>query len=164
MGGAFKDALQLNFSQLVNRIKSNLSDRNDPYNTFELIERLHQQSNVPLTYFVLIGDYSTFDKNPHFQNPHFRKLLKSLSLHHKLGLHPSYVTHDSMDKIAIEKKRLEDIIEKKITSARCHFLRIKLPQTYRAFIDSGITDDYTMIYASQSGFQPIYVHHTNGLI
>jgi hypothetical protein len=58
-----------------------------------------------------------------------------------------------LEKIEIEKKRLEDIIEKKVTSARCHFLRVKFPETYRAFIKVGITDDYTMIYASQSGFR-----------
>ena len=32
-------------------------------------------------------------------------------------------------------------------------MRIKFPETYRAFIEAGITDDYTMIYASQSGFR-----------
>jgi hypothetical protein len=70
-----------------------------------------------------------------------------------MGLHPSYESFNHLEKIEIEKKRLEDIIEKKVTSARCHFLRVKFPETYRAFIKVGITDDYTMIYASQSGFR-----------
>jgi hypothetical protein len=70
-----------------------------------------------------------------------------------MGLHPSYESFNNLEKISIEKKRLEDVIEKKVTSARCHFLRINFPETYRAFIKAGITDDYTMIYASQSGFR-----------
>ena len=70
-----------------------------------------------------------------------------------MGLHPSYKSFNDLEKIEIEKKRLEDILEKKVTSARCHFLRVKFPETYRAFIKAGITDDYTMIYASQSGYR-----------
>jgi hypothetical protein len=70
-----------------------------------------------------------------------------------MGLHPSYESFNNLEKISIEKQRLEDIIEKKVTAARCHFLRINFPETYREFIRAGITDDYTMIYASQSGFR-----------
>lgn len=153
VGGALKDVLRFDFKQLVARVKSNLNDNNDPYNTFELIHALHKKYKIPLNYFVLIGDYSTYDKNPHFENPHFRKLLKGLSKSHTMGLHPSYVCYNELDKIEIEKKRLENIIEKKVTAARCHFLRVKFTETYRTFINCGITDDYTMIYASQSGFR-----------
>ena len=153
LGGFAKDLLSLKFSQISSRLKSNLNDSVDPYNTFELIHRLSLESQTALQYFVLIGDYSAFDKNPHYQNQGFRKLLKSLAQKHSIGLHPSYESYNNFEKIGIEKKRLESIIEDKITSARCHFLRINLPETYRAFIEQGITDDYTMIYASQSGFR-----------
>ncbi len=153
IGGALKDVFHLNFKQLAARVKSNINDSDDPYNTFELIHDLHKQYKIPLNYFVLIGDYSNYDKNPNFENPNFRKLLNDLSENHNMGLHPSYVCYNNLDKIEIEKKRLENIIEKKVTAARCHFLRVKLPETYRAFINYGITDDYTMIYASQSGFR-----------
>lgn len=153
MGGFAKEVLSLNFNQVKQRIVSNLNDGNDPYNTFEFINSLSKETQTALHYFVLIGDYSSYDKNPHYQNNRFRKLLKSLSSEHPIGLHPSYNSFDHSEKIEIEKKRLEDIIEKKVTSARCHFLRIKFPDTYRQFIKSGITDDYTMIYASQPGFR-----------
>lgn len=153
VGGALKDALQFNFKQLVTRVKSNVNDKYDPYNTFELIHSLHKRYKTSLNYFVLIGDYSHYDKNPHFENPYFIKLLKDLSTKYNMGLHPSYVCYNHLEKIEVEKKRLENIIEKKVTTARCHFLRVKLPETYRAFINCGITDDYTMIYASQSGFR-----------
>jgi hypothetical protein len=153
LGGFAKDLFSLKFGQISSRLKSNLNDVNDPYNTFELINRLSNESQSALQYFVLIGDYSTFDKNPKYQNLGFRQLLKSLSSDHKMGLHPSYESFSRPEKIEIERTRLEDIIERKITSARCHFLRLSLPETYRVFIENGITDDYTMIFASQSGFR-----------
>lgn len=153
LGGLAKDVFNLRLSQVAQRIMSNLDEKKDPYNTFKLINSLSDETQTALQYFVLIGDYSTYDKNPHYNKVGFRKLLKGLSNKHEMGLHPSYESFNHLEKIEIEKKRLEDIIEKKVTSARCHFLRIKFPETYRAFINAGITDDYTMIYASQSGFR-----------
>ena len=152
-GGLLKDISALNFSKIIPRIKSNLNDKYDPYNTFEAINTLSEQTQTALQYFVLIGDYSTYDKNPHYSNKEFRTLLKSLSSKYAMGLHPSYNSSYQLAKIGLEKDRLEDIIEKKITSARCHFLRLKFPDTYSEFIKQGITDDYTMIYASQCGFR-----------
>ena len=153
LGGLAKDVFNLRLSQVAQRIMSNLDEKKDPYNTFKLINSLSDETQTALQYFVLIGDYSTYDKNPHYNKVGFRKLLKGLSNKHEIGLHPSYESFNHLEKIEIEKKRLEDIIEKKVTSARCHFLRIKFPKTYRVFINAGITDDYTMIYASQSGFR-----------
>ncbi len=153
LGGAIKDVLSFKINNLLKRVESNFNDTKDPYNTFDYINLLSNDTQTALKYFVLIGDYSDYDKNPHYSNLGFRKLLKSLSVKHEMGLHPSYKSFNDLDKIEIEKKRLENIIEKKVTSARCHFLRVKFPETYRTFIKLGITDDYTMIYASQSGFR-----------
>lgn len=153
VGGAVKDALKLKTKDIASRIKSNFNPAKDPYNTFEFIHSISKETQTALQYFVLIGDYSQYDKNPHYTNKEFRKLLKSLAEEYPVGLHPSYNSYSVLEKISIEKKRLEDIIEKNVTSARCHFLRVKFPETYRAFIREGITDDYTMIYASQCGFR-----------
>lgn len=151
--GFIKDACSFNFQKLQSRISSCINEKNDPYFTFQEINSISEATNTALHYFVLIGDYNTYDKNPHYQNKGFQQLLKSLSNSHSMGLHPSYASHQHFEKIGVEKKRLEHIIEKPITSARCHFLRLKLPDTYQFFNEIGITDDYTMIYASQVGFR-----------
>lgn len=153
IGGLVKDVFSLKMNLVTQRLVSNLNEEKDPYNTFEFINALSKETQTSLQYFVLIGDYAAYDKNPHYNSTGFRKLLKGLSNHYEIGLHPSYESFNHLEKIDIEKKRLEEIIEKKVTSARCHFLRVKFPETYRAFIQAGIIDDYTMIYASQSGFR-----------
>ncbi len=153
LGGFVKDCFNLNFKNISSRILSNFDKKKDPYHTFDTINRLSEETDTQLKYFVLISDYSKYDKNPHHENKGFQFLLKSLSEKFQIGLHPSYHSMIKLEKISTEHDRLENILEKKITSARCHFLRIKLPNTYRAFIKKGITDDYTMIYASQCGFR-----------
>lgn len=153
IGGAMKDVVRLKTKDIATRFKSNFNPEKDPYNTFQLINTLSTETQTALQYFVLIGDYSQYDKNPHHTNKEFRKLLKSLAEDYQIGLHPSYNSYSVLEKISIEKKRLENVIEKNVTSARCHFLRVKFPETYRTFIREGITDDYTMIYSSQCGFR-----------
>lgn len=152
-GGLLKDMLSGNFKTASERLVANRNDAKDRYNTFNLIASLSKETQTPLQYFVLIGDYAAYDKNPHHANPGFQKLLRGLAKDHEMGLHPSYQSASDPGRIAIEKERLETIIGRPVTSARCHFLKVKFPQTYRAFIQAGITDDYTMIYASQCGFR-----------
>jgi hypothetical protein len=153
IGGFVKDVFTLRLKNVVERVLSNLNEKKDPYNTFEFINQLSDETKTALQYFVLIGDYSDYDKNPHFENNRFQHLLKSLSSKFKLGLHPSYFAFSKTEKINEEVTRLEFILKEKVTSTRCHFLRINFPETYRAFIENGIMDDYTMIYASQCGFR-----------
>ena len=153
LGGFVKDVFSLRLKNMVERILSNLNEKKDPYNTFEFINQLSDETKTALQYFVLISDYSDYDKNPHFENNGFQQLLKSLSSKYKLGLHPSYFAFTKTEKINEELTRLEFILKEKVTSARSHFLRINFPETYQTFINNGITNDYTMIYASQCGFR-----------
>ncbi len=153
LGGLLKDLASFKWRDVVRRLAANTNSLNDPYNTFDTINAMSTETQTALQYFVLIGDHSAYDKNPHYTNKGFRALLQKLASDYKLGLHPSYQSFDELTRVEKEKNRLENIIEKKVTTARGHFLRIKFPETYRAFIRAGITDDYTMIYASQPGFR-----------
>lgn len=153
LAGLVNDIFKLRLSDVKQRIISVLNEQKDPYNTFDIINQMSDETNTALHYFVLISDYSNYDKNPKFTNSNFQHLLKSLSEKFSIGLHPSYYSLTKLENIEIEKKRLNNITHQPITSARCHFLRLNFPETYRSFINNGITDDYTMIYASQCGFR-----------
>ena len=76
VGGAVKDVLKFKTKDIAARLKSNANPEKDPYNTFQQINAISQQTQTALRYFVLIGDYRQYDKNPHYKNKEFRKLLK----------------------------------------------------------------------------------------
>lgn len=151
--GLLKDLLSLNFKKASQRLAASRNDAKDPYHTFGLIHSLGAETGTSLQYFTLIGDYAAYDKNPAHSNGGFRKLLGELSAVYPMGLHPSYQSSAEPERIAMEKGRLEAATGKTVTAARCHFLRVRFPETYRRFIKAGITDDYTMIFASQCGFR-----------
>jgi hypothetical protein len=153
LAGFIKDGFSFKINKVKKRLISLIDESKDPYFTYSKIAGLTQVSETNLKYFVLIGDYSDFDKNPNFQNKGFRNLIKTLAKDFEIGVHPSYQSYDEPHKISKEVKRLEDIIERKIDSARCHFLRVKFPDTYQAFLHVGIKHDYSMLFPSKCGFK-----------
>jgi hypothetical protein len=70
-----------------------------------------------------------------------------------IGIHPSFASNHQLEKIKIEKERLEKISGKKISYSRQHFLKLTFPHTYRNLLAVGITDDFTMGYADAIGFR-----------
>lgn len=126
----------------------------DPYDTFDYI--LETQKKAPgshLIFFALLADYGPYDKPASYLNPHFRQLLQHLGDYAKMGIHPGYNTLERPRVVDEEIKRLESILHRPTVRSRYHFLRLKLPRSYRIMQHAGIRDDYTMGYADVVGFR-----------
>lgn len=139
----------------VNKRTAVLSGKsNDPYDSFEWLTTLHQEHGLVPLYFILSSLKTTaFDKNISPRNPEMQALIKSL---HKTGLvclHPSYYSDTRPEFLHQEKQILEDITGSPIQASRQHYIKLKLPQTYRLLMSAGITDDYSMGYSTCLGFR-----------
>ena len=55
--------------------------------------------------------------------------------------------------MSIQIKELEQVIHKPILRSRFHFLRFRLPISYRRLLDNMISDDYSMGYSKTIGFR-----------
>jgi hypothetical protein len=126
--------------------------RIDPYDTFDFILSIADRG-YSVTVFWLLGDYAKYDRNVSFRDLRHQRLIRKMSLKTTVGIHPSYKSNSYEYQISAEKKRLEEILNKEVNHSRQHFLKMKLPQTYRALISSGILNDYTMGYAELTGFR-----------
>ncbi|MCD6565947.1 MAG: polysaccharide deacetylase family protein [Bacteroidales bacterium] len=135
------------------RLKMVLGKLRDPYDTYEMLHRIHQQYNVESVYFFQVGKHGKFDKNIKPSGRAYRNLITSFAKRTGVGLHPSYRSNDSFDILKQEYDVLFDIIGKPVKRSRQHFLRLKFPDTYRNLIRLGITEDYTMGFASEPGFR-----------
>lgn len=147
-----KDILKFNKERLSER-KDVLQDlKNDPYDTFDYIEEISKRG-FDVKVFWLLGDYAKFDRNIDHSNPKHQRLIRSMDQFASVGLHPSYKSDGVYTQISKEKQRLENILDKTIENSRQHFLRMKLPITFRSLIKCGFKNDYTLGFADATGFR-----------
>ncbi len=151
--GYAKSLLTFNAGDIKDRTKTLLGLQQDPYDTFEYQEKLVKEQGLTFIYFFLLGDYGVNDKNIPVSNKKFQSLIKSVSDHSKIGIHPSFASNENFKLLEKEVGRLSKIINREIWRSRQHFLKLNLPETYRNLIELDITDDFTMGYASNYGFR-----------
>lgn len=152
-GGLLKAIFKGRFYEVYQRIGVITRLQKDPYDTYSYILKTYKGILDHVIFFFLIADRDQFDKSISHKNSSFRQLIADLAAICPIGIHPSYSSHEKPWLFDTEKKRMENIIQRPITKSRQHFLRLRLPNTYQTAIKLGISDDYTMGFASQAGFR-----------
>lgn len=153
LAGFFSALLSFDFKGIQQRVLVLLGKEKDPYDTYDIQLKLQKEFDLEIIYFILLADYGLNDKNISFTKRKFQLLVKRLSDYTEIGIHPSYGSNANFTKLPKEIKRLENITKREVTKSRQHFLKLNLPETYNYLSDLGITDDYTMGYASAIGFR-----------
>lgn len=151
-GGYVRALLTGDFADIGKRTRV-LFGQPDPYFTFDYIESLTERFNLQPKWFFQLGEHGRYDKSIPAQHPAMQKLLKQVAAHAEIGMHPSYASNSKPERIAHEKRKLENAIGTEVTKSRQHFLVMRLPETYRRLIELGITDEYSMGYSSDPGFR-----------
>ncbi len=153
LGGYCRSLLNRDFSEIIRRTKVLTNIIPDPFDTFTYQLELQKKHNLKPIYFVLFAEYGLNDKNIPINNPKFHILVKTLSDYAEVGIHPSYGSNTNPKKLQLEVRNLSKVLNKEITRSRQHFLKLTFPTTYRNLINLDISDDYTMGYASETGFR-----------
>jgi len=153
IGGAFKDLLRWDWPHLSKRLQVMTGRSPDPYDQYDFILSETKKRNIQPLFFLLNRDGTTFDRNHFIHRIEYHVLIQKLESFSKLGIHPSYYAMNQGDLMRHEIKCLEQRVQGKISKARMHFLRMKLPETYRLLYEQGIRTDYTMGYADRAGFR-----------
>jgi len=125
----------------------------DPFDTYEYLITLHQQYGFEPVFFFLLGDYGRYDRNISPANPRLQHLIKGLGEKYRIGIHPSYRSHEDPGILQKEIDRLRVIYGREVRSSRFHFLKFQLPVAYRRLIRAGIRNDFSMGYADHPGFR-----------
>jgi len=152
-GSFFKKIIKGNFTEAKQQIKVLNQQKKDPYDTFDYLKTLAEKHQIETIFFWLLGDYSTFDKNHHWENEAQKKLINTIITWAEIGIHPSYQTNNQEDKLKTEINRLEKIINQPIKKSRQHFIKLSFPHTYQQLLINKISEDYTMGFPHQLGFR-----------
>lgn len=124
----------------------------DPYDTYEYILSIAERG-YKVKMFWLLGDYAKYDKNISFKNVRHQRLIRKMDHKITVGIHPSYKSNSYEYYLFNEKERLEEILNHPVENSRQHFLKLKLPTTYKSLSSLGIIHDFTMGYAENVGFR-----------
>lgn len=146
-----KDVLKFDFKNIKHKIKSGLGTNSDPSDTYKEITG----HSLPRVFFFLLAKQkSKFDSNLSPSSRALKELIKRIYSQEGVpGIHPSFKSSENNYLIKKEKKSLENIINQSVTKSRQHFLKFKTPDTFRALIDAGIEEDYSMQYPEMPGFR-----------
>jgi len=151
LGGFFRDLIKNN--DPLNRLKVLFKLSKDPYDNYSKLLFLNKKYNLNTIFFFLLADYGFNDKNTPVTSRKFNELIKEISDYCKVGLHTSYASLTSKNKLNIELKRLNNIFHKEILNSRQHFIKLNMPNMYRNLIKHGIKNDFSMGFASLPGFR-----------
>lgn len=152
-GALFRDFFIGNFSEFKNRLSCFLGFKDDPFDTFDWILKRHNEKNLNSIFFFHVGDYDVHDKSIPIASYKLQSLIKGIKDYAEVGIHPSYASDENAEKLEAEIIRLSKVVHQPITKSRNHFIKIRLPQTYRELIELDVIEDYTMGYASKMGFR-----------
>jgi hypothetical protein len=153
LGGVAHSIMHGNLSDLFLRFKVLSGAETDPYETYDYIRQIHGRLNLHPYYFVLFADYGGDDNNIPVRHKAFHDLVRNLDQNQTVGIHPSLSSNKHLRKLETEIDGLSQVTGRDITVSRQHFLKISFPRTYRNLIQLGVTDDFSLGYASHPGFR-----------
>jgi len=153
VGGAIKSGMSGDIESVQQRLKVLAGSENDPFDTYDYQREVSHSKSSKNIYFFPVGAKSKFDNALALNHPGMIRLIRDLQASCEIGLHPSYKSPDSQTILEEELSTLEKVIDEKVSSSRQHFLRLKLPDTYRNLINCQIENDYSMGFPHHVGFR-----------
>ncbi len=152
MASLVRDALTGHTQRALARLRSPPAE--DAYFTLPRLHALHLQHALTPAYFWLLADgQDRRDPNPYPIPPEQIRHMRELDAHAILGIHPGYRSAELPEVMAGERQRMQEILGREVTASRQHFLRFRLPATFRQLEAAGITDEYSMGYADEVGWR-----------
>jgi hypothetical protein len=155
-GAMLRDLVRGNLGAIGQRLSVLSGRQKDPFDAFGDMQSWHREYALHPYYFILSArETSAFDKNISSQHPAMQHLVRQLSKDGGIGIHPSYYSDRYPERLTAEKATLEALLSsrKKITQSRQHYIKLKIPDTFRTLIRAGITDDFSMGYGTHLGFR-----------
>ena len=153
LGSTVNDILKLDFRNLLQRAKTFLKLKKDPWDIYDDLKESLSNAQLDSVFFFLVGNNSDYDRNLDYNSPAMEKLIREMSEFTEVGIHPSFSSNKRLKKVVGEIERLEFITRKKVKKSRQHYLKIHFPNTYLNLVAAGITEDYSMGFPDHAGFR-----------
>lgn len=154
LGALFRVIKQKNFKKAMiiffDYLKTKFRLKQDIYyETFDYIINLEKKYGFKSSfYFMTNGERYSLD------NPWLKKTIIRLKKENfEIGIHPSFNAYNNLEVLIKEKEKLEKIIGEKIMGGRQHYLKWKIPESWRIWEKAGLRYDTTLGFPDSEGFR-----------
>lgn len=151
--GYCRDLFRFRFRSIAHRTRVLLLLSKDPYNTLDWVAQTGKESNSDYLCFFQVGDYSRDDYNISHHKKAYRSLIKSAADYAPVGLRISHRALTDFKQLKEEKRRLEAITNRPVTTSINASGILNIPDILRALVDLEISENYAMGYAQTPGFR-----------
>jgi len=144
---------KLDFTRLRRQVSWKLHEKEkSPYRNFREIMDLEKKYGACSSFYFLAT---------HSDIRRFRYDIEDLEdelvqIHERgweVGLHGGYYAYNDLEEILREKKRLEQVMDKKVIGYRNHYLRFQVPGSWENLARAGFLYDTTLGYPDRAGFR-----------
>lgn len=147
------DLLSGQFRKIPERTKVMLGLKRDPLDNFKWIVNTARHSNFKTTIFFLLGEATSFSNSLNTQRQKFKMLLKYVADYKEVGLVFSFDSLSDYEMLKIEKRKMEECINRSLESSMNAEMKVNLPEIYRHLVELEVKRDYTMVYPNIPGFR-----------
>jgi hypothetical protein len=161
IGAFLKNLFKANLYHLKENILVNIGYKNDPFDVYTDLFKIHSNLKLqPIYFFLLAQKRKGYDKN---LNPNKNAIKQLIQIHsseypNQMGIHPSYQSNFNTGILQNEIEILEKHSSSDINKSRQHYIKISLPTTYNILLEKSITQDFSMGYGSINGFRASYTN------
>jgi hypothetical protein len=121
--------------------------------------QLEAHHGITATWFVICADPTlrsmvAGDSTYHPDSPATQRILNAVThAGHEIGLHGSFITGESAERLAAQRRVLDRLAGRPIVGVRQHFLRMRPGVAQRNMVDAGFEYDGTWGFADRNGFR-----------
>ncbi len=150
--GAAKSLMQCQIKSAFKTLFSNINKNWNPWWNFKDIIALEEKYGANSSFYFLTLDEKDLDFNFNIEDLKY-EIRYIIDNGWEVGLHGGHRAYNNLIEIKEKKQRLEKVLGKKVIGYRNHFLKFKVPDTWKLLSKAGFKYDTTFGYADMVGFR-----------
>lgn len=127
----------------------------DAFNNFNYLQELETKYSLRSTFYLMGGASNIIHDDKYAERSgELKKIIKKIKSHpNEIGLHSSFESYDNEEILKKEKENLALYLGMPVWGCRQHFMRFKVPDTWRIQEKAGFLYDSSMTYPEHEGFR-----------
>lgn len=149
-----RNDLKLAFKNLVSLYNTKFLGKQDPFDHLQYLLDLANEEGYQAFFNIIVSKRSRHDFSLSLKDPRLKSILHRIESNgHVIGYHPGYTVYKDVDVFKKELDQLQTVVKQKIVSGRQHYLRFKVPYTWRLWDQAGLEWESSLGYTKVPGFR-----------